>query len=82
MEMELQQIQSEAYRESQKIMGRADAKAAEIYAKAYNRNPEFYRFVKTMESYRETVDASNWLILSTDADYVRHFQTMKGKTAE
>lgn len=82
MEMELQQIQSEAYRESQMIMGRADAKAAEIYADAYEKNPEFYNFTKTMESYTKTVDENNWLILSTDADYVRHLQTMKGKAAE
>jgi regulator of protease activity HflC (stomatin/prohibitin superfamily) len=82
MEMEMQQIQSEAYRESQKVMGRADAKAAEIYAKAYNRNPEFYKFVKTLESYRETIDGNDWLILSTDADYVHHLQTMKGKRPE
>jgi regulator of protease activity HflC (stomatin/prohibitin superfamily) len=79
MEMEMQEIQSEAYRESQKIMGRADAIAAETYAKAYKKNPEFYRFTKTMESYRQTVDESSWLILSTEADYVRHLKTMKGK---
>ncbi len=82
MEMELQQIQSEAYRESQKIMGRADAKAAEIYAKAYNTNPEFYTFTKTMESYLETIDENSWLVLSTDADYLRHLQTAKGKNPE
>ncbi len=78
MEMELQQIQSEAYRESQKIMGRADAKAAEIYAKAYSKNPEFYEFVKTMESYEQTIDDSYSLILSTDGDYVGRLQSMAG----
>lgn len=81
MEMELQQIQSEAYRESQKIMGRADAKAADIYAKAYNKNPDFYQFTKTMESYRQTVNNSYTLILSTDGDYLGHLQDMEGTPA-
>ena len=82
MEMELQQIQSEAYRESQKIMGRADAKAAEIYAKAYQKNPEFYTFTKTMESYRQTIDEESWLLLSMDSDYARHLRSLKGRTPE
>jgi modulator of FtsH protease HflC len=81
MEMELQQIQSEAYRESQKIMGRADAKAAEIYAEAYNKNPDFYQFTKTMESYRQTVNDSYTLVLSTDGDYLGHLQAMEGKSS-
>ena len=82
MEMELQQIQSEAYRESQKIMGRADAKAAEIYAKAYSKNPSFYQFVKTMESYQQTVDESYSLILSTDGDYAGRLQSMTGDSGK
>lgn len=81
MEMEMQQIQSEAYRESQKIMGRADAKAAEIYAKAYNKNPEFYQFTKTMESYQKTIDENYSLILSTDGDFGGHLQSMNGSAA-
>ncbi len=78
-EMEMQQIQSEAYRESQKIMGRADAKAAEIYAEAYKKNPEFYQFTKTLESYQQTIDDNYLMILSTDGDYLGHLQSMKGK---
>ncbi len=80
MEMELKQIQSEAYMESQKIMGRADAKAAEIYAKAYGKNPDFYQFVKTMESYKQTIDNSYSIVLSTDGDYTGRLKTMRGNT--
>ncbi len=79
MEMELQQIQSEAYRESQRIMGRADAVAAETYAKAYKKDPEFYQFTKTMESYKQTIDEESWLLLSTESDIGGHLKTMKGK---
>jgi membrane protease subunit HflC len=81
MEMELKQIQSEAYMESQKIMGRADAKAAEIYAGAYGKDPDFYQFVKTMESYKQTIDSSYSLYLSTDGDYAGHLKSISGKTA-
>jgi modulator of FtsH protease HflC len=75
---ELKIIRSEAYRISQEIMGRADGEAAAIYAEAYKKDPEFYNFVKTMESYQTTIDSSSWLLLTTDADYLKHLQTMKG----
>lgn len=77
MEMELQQIQSEAYKTSQKIMGRADAKAAETYAKAYKKDPDFYQFTKTMESYKKTISDDSWLLLSTDADFARYLKSIK-----
>ncbi len=76
-EKELKKIQSEAYRTAQEIMGQADAEAAAIYASAYQRDPELYNFLKTLESYRQTIDESSWLMLSTDADYARHLRTMK-----
>ncbi len=76
-EKELKKIQSQAYRKAQEIMGEADAKAAAIYANAYKRDPELYNFLKTLESYQETVDEKSWLLLSTDADYARHLKTMK-----
>jgi modulator of FtsH protease HflC len=78
MEKELRKIRSEAYEISQKIVGRADGEAATIYAEAYQRDPEFYQFIKTMESYRETIDESSWLLLSTKADYAKRFKTMSG----
>jgi modulator of FtsH protease HflC len=77
-ERELKTIQSEAYRQAQEIRGRADAEAAAIYADAYKVDPEFYKFVKTLESYERTVDENTWLLLSTDADYARQLTTMKG----
>ena len=71
-ERELKEITSEAYRLAQEIKGRADAEAADIYAGAYNRNPEFYRFLKTMEVLRETLDSNTVLVLSTDSDFLRY----------
>jgi membrane protease subunit HflC len=71
-ERELKQITSEAYRVAQEIAGRADAEAADIYAAAYNADPEFYRFVKTMEVLKETLDEQTVLVLSTDSDFLRY----------
>jgi modulator of FtsH protease HflC len=74
-ERELKVIESEAYRKTQEIMGRGDAEAASIYAGAYNRERELYRFLRTMETYRTTVDKDSWLVLSTDADLFRYLQS-------
>jgi membrane protease subunit HflC len=71
-ERELQRITSEAYRQAQEIKGRADAEAADIYAAAYNRDPEFYRFLKTMEVLKETLDSNTVLVLSTNSDFLRY----------
>ncbi len=71
-ERELKQITSEAYRLAQEIAGRADAEAADIYAAAYNADPEFYRFVKTMEIFQETLGEQTVLVLSTDNDFLRY----------
>jgi len=74
-ERELKVIESEAYRKTQEIMGRGDAEAAAIYADAYNRNRELYRFVRSMEAYRSTIDKDSWLVLSTSADLFRYLQS-------
>jgi membrane protease subunit HflC len=76
-ERELKSITSEAYRQSQEIKGKADAQAADIYARAYNKDPEFYRFLKTMEVYRETLDEDTLLMLSTDGDFLRYLERAK-----
>ncbi|MFO7890967.1 MAG: protease modulator HflC [bacterium] len=68
---ELQQIRSQAYKEAKEITGVADAKATGIYASAYNRDPSFYSFLKTLETYKETVDSTTVMILSTKSDYYK-----------
>ncbi len=72
MQRELETIESEGYKESRIIKGEADAKAAKIYADAYEQAPEFYSFFRTMESYEEALDRDTMLILSTDSDYFRY----------
>ncbi|HEY2900108.1 MAG TPA: protease modulator HflC [Polyangia bacterium] len=77
-ERELKVIESEAYRKTQEIMGRGDAEATEIYASAYNRDRDLYRFLRTMDTYRTTIDKNSWLVLSTDADVFRYLQSTSG----
>jgi membrane protease subunit HflC len=70
-ERDINEIQSTAYREVQRIRGEADAKASEIYARAYTTNPqaaEFYGFLKSMETYRKVFARDSTLVLSTDSD--------------
>jgi membrane protease subunit HflC len=74
-ERELKVIESEAYRKTQDSMGRGDAEAATIYAAAYSRDRELYRFLRTMETYRATIDKDSWLVLSTNADAFRYLQS-------
>lgn len=73
---DVQRISSEAYEEAQRIKGKADAKAAKIYAEAYSRDPEFYTFWKSMESYKATLpDVKK--VLTTDSDYFRYLYREK-----
>jgi len=77
---DLNKIQSEAYRQVEEIRGVADAKATEIYARAYNQSPEavaFYEFTRTMQSYQSIIGNNTTLVLSTDSDL---FKFLKGMT--
>ena len=74
---DLKEITSDAYRRSQEIKGRADGEAANIYAGAYNKNPSFYRFMRTMEIYRETLDDETVLVLSTEGEFLKYLGTTK-----
>ena len=70
-ERDLNEIQSTAYRKVQEIRGESDAKATEIYARAYTQNPqaaEFYGFLKSMETYRRSLGKDATIVLSTDSD--------------
>ncbi|MHC5076497.1 MAG: protease modulator HflC [Planctomycetota bacterium] len=79
---ELKKIQSGAYKTAQEIKGKADAEATAIYASAYNQSQEsrdFYRFLKTMETYKTTLSEKDWLVLSTKVEFFKYLQTQSGK---
>ena len=65
---------SEGYKSAQEIKGGADAKAAAVYAAAYSKDPQFYQFLKSMETLSNSLDEEAWLILSTDSRLLRHLK--------
>jgi membrane protease subunit HflC len=78
-EKELKRITSGAYRKAQVIKGKADAEATMIYAQAYNRDPDFYYFLKTLDVYKETMGKDTSLVLSTDSDFLMYLKGYHAK---
>ncbi len=79
---DLNKIQSEAYRQVEEIRGVADAKATEIYSKAYNQSPQstdFYEFTRTMQAYQKMIGENTTLVLSTDSDVFKFLKGMNAK---
>ena len=74
MEKDLRRIRSAAYRRAQVIRGKADAQATKIYGTAFNKDPEFYAFSRTLEAYKEGQNKNSVLILTTDSDYYRYLK--------
>lgn len=84
-EKDLQEIESEAYKTIQTIQGDADAKATEIYAKAYDQSSEsraLYDFVKTLETYHSIVDQKTTLVLTTDSYLYRLLSDAETRVAK
>ena len=79
-ERELLVITSQAKKESEVIRGKADAAATAIYANAYNRTADtrdFYKFLKTMETYQKTLSEKDVLFLSTKSDFFQYLKSQK-----
>ena len=74
MEKDLKEIESGAYRTAQEVSGKADAQATHIYAQALGKDPEFYSFIQTLDIYKDTMDKSTSLVLSTDSELLRFFK--------
>jgi membrane protease subunit HflC len=72
---ELERIQSEAYKEAEQLKGEADAQAIQIYAEAHGQDPEFFAFIQTLETYRQTTGEHTKLILTTDSDLYRYLKS-------
>lgn len=74
MVRDLRRIESEAYRSAQEIRGTAEARAAQIYAQALNKDPKFYEFLRTMEAYGTIFNSKTNFILSTDSDLLKYLK--------
>lgn len=65
-------IKAEAYQEAEKIRGEGDAEAIRIYAEAYNKDPEFYNFYKSLEAYKATIGSNTKLIINANSDFAKY----------
>src|ERR1044071_54840 len=73
-------IVAEAYRDAQRVRGEGDAKSAAIYAAAFNQNPEFFAFYRSMDAYRSVFRGRNDLmLLESNSDFLRYFRDSLGK---
>ena len=77
VEKELKETISTANRQAEEIKGKADAEAARIYADAYNQDPEFYAFTKSLESYKTAVGQNTNLVISSDSEFYKFLQKLK-----
>lgn len=73
-------ILANAYRDSQKIRGEGDAKAAEIYAAAYTKDPEFYAFYRSIDAYKKSLGKSgDVLVLDADNEFFRYLNQSESR---
>jgi membrane protease subunit HflC len=79
MERDVLAASSVGYRSAQEIKGKADAKAAAIYAAAYGSDAEFYQFTKSMEALGASLDEKSSLVLSTGSDLLKYLKSDGGR---
>lgn len=73
-------LEAEAYRESEQLRGDGDAKAASVYASAYNKDPEFYSFYRSINAYSEVFNnKSDLLVLDPSSDFFKYLQSGDGQ---
>lgn len=69
---EQQIILSEANKQAQQVKGEGDAQAIRIYGEAFQKDPEFYKFIRTLETYEKTIDENTTLILPSTAEILKY----------
>ncbi|HHB77227.1 MAG TPA: protease modulator HflC [Desulfobulbus sp.] len=77
VDRQLKEIISTAKREATEIRGKADAEATRIYGQVYSKDPEFYSFQKSLESYKNIIGGNTSLILSTNSDLFEYLESLK-----
>jgi membrane protease subunit HflC len=60
-------ILAEAYKTAQQIRGEGEAKALDIYATSFSKDPDFYEFLRTLETYEKVIDKKTTLVLPGDS---------------
>lgn len=77
LDRDLKEIESTAYRKSEEIRGKADAEAITIYAASIQQQPEYYKFVRTLDAYKKSLSGKAELLLTTDNDFLKVLSTGK-----
>ncbi|MBT8333389.1 MAG: protease modulator HflC, partial [Deltaproteobacteria bacterium] len=77
VDRQLREITSPANRDALQIKGKADAEATKKYGDAFSQDPEFYAFMKTLESYTKIVGSNTSLVLSSDSDIYKYLKKIK-----
>jgi membrane protease subunit HflC len=73
-------ILAEAYRDAEIVRGQGDARSAEIYADAFEKNAEFYRFYRSIEAYRNSIGTENdILVLDSSGDFFQYLHEPRPK---
>jgi membrane protease subunit HflC len=73
-------IIAEAYRDAQRIKGQGDARATATYAQAFQQNPDFYAFYRSLEAYRQSFrNKSDVMVLDPSSDFFKYFKNPNGK---
>lgn len=73
-------IVAEAFKEAQRVKGEGDATAAEVYANAYGKNPEFYAFYRSLEAYRNSFKSkSDVMVLEPNSDFFKYMRSSGAK---
>jgi len=68
-------ILAEAYRDAENMRGEGDAKASQIYAQAFGRNPEFYKFYRSLEAYRASFkNRSDLMVMDPNSEFFKYFK--------
>jgi membrane protease subunit HflC len=75
-------ILAEAYREAETIRGEGDAKASLTYAQAFGKNPEFYKFYRSLEAYRATFkNRGDVMVIDSNSDFFKYFKSSGAASA-
>lgn len=73
-------LEANAFRDAERIRGDGDAKAAAIYAVAYNKDPEFYSFVRSLNAYKASFSSKDDLmVIDPNSDFFRYLKDSQGK---
>ena len=73
-------LEAEAYRDAERTRGEGDAESTAIYAAAYNKDPEFYRFTRSLRAYEQSFSSpDDLLVLDTESEFFRYLKQSEGK---